>query len=438
MQLVENPRFNLLRGRESDPTLVLDIGPDGKDRSTSALDMTPQADWILGGKYGTGDGTGDYLRNNTANFRSSDSAGMIVAWVRRSVAGVYHSIFATSDTASGNYFFSIAALNNELRLLYNVSGMAYNIIDGTINIPANEWTHVVFGSTGSQYFAYVNAIADTLSVTGGSDDGMWLDASPTQRDNITVGALSRNLVEHNFNGNIASVQYYSALPANIAAWVANDFARGVPDDNIVLAVGSDGKDYSRYGLDFTPQADAIVGSRITLDGTGDYLLNSTANWRSSDSQGAIEAWVRRDAAGAFHTILSSGDDGSANRYILVDINNTNNVRIVQINNDTADAIRGDTTIAAGQWYHVAAACSDVYAIYVNGVVQTLTADTGSNQGHWFAQTTLRDNVTIGALAYNSTTANHFNGDIAGVWYHKVPRSAAYWKMRYRQMRGWFM
>jgi hypothetical protein len=435
--LPTQPHFATMRGDESDSSLVLDVGPDGKDRSTSALDMTPVADTVLGGRYATFDGTGDYLLNATANWRSSDSAGTIVAWVRLAATGASCSIFSSCDTATANYYWNCYIHWSTKRLMVEtVEAGAAQAVRGDTVFAAGQWYHVVITSNGSAYAVYVDGVAETLDVVGGSDAGQWF-ADVTLRDNIAVGNRAINVPDFPWNGDIANVRVYSE--AKSADWVAADYARGVPDDSLVLAVDGTGTDRSRYGLSFTPQADAIVGGRwMTFDGTGDYLLNSTGNWRSSDSGGAIEAWVRPGAIGAGRCIFSSNDTATANYYVILDLAPGGTIRFYQRNADTADQVQGSTVLVANRWYHVVVASSGTaYSMYINGADEgTLTVLNGSNAGDWFADTTLRDNVAIGAFARN-TVGSYWTGDIGLVKVYSSDPGAAFWAARYKATRGRF-
>ena len=109
-----------------------------------------------------------------------------------------------------------------------------------------------------------------------------------------------------------------------------------------------GRDFGPDGSDMayvsTP-IDERVG--MTFDGVGDYLSRAEADWRSADSQGTISAWIKRDAAGVSHTIISSADTGSLLYYIQLTIFN-DLLLFVQKDNDTLGSVLGSTTLAAGQ------------------------------------------------------------------------------------------
>jgi ABC-type glycerol-3-phosphate transport system substrate-binding protein len=63
----------------------------------------------------------------------------------------------------------------------------------------------------------------------------------------------------------------------------------------------------------------------------------------------------------------------------------------------------------------------------------LSAVTGSDTGDWFADTSNRDNIAIGAFVVSSVGA-YLNGDIDYVIVYNDPKSADFWKMRYEMTK----
>jgi hypothetical protein len=109
--------------------------------------------------------------------------------------------------------------------------------------------------------------------------------------------------------------------------------------------------------------------------------------------------------GAAGVVLASCDAASSNRFLLlniVSVAGSQRINLSQQNADTADAVRGDTDITLGephllQW----SSNGSTWNLYVDGVLQTLTATSGSNTGDWFGDTAARDNLTLGALVNSS-------------------------------------
>lgn len=224
--------------------------------------------------------------------------------------------------------------------------------------------------------------------------------------------------------------------ARTADQIKIDYLAGVPDSSLVLSMQGDVTDESVYGLTFTSTNDAIVGNGYEFDGIGDYLINSTANWRSTDNTGTIMAWIKRNAIGAFHTILGSMDEGTAGTHLFrLGINNANKVFAQTGVNADYDRGFGTKTISANRWYHIAW-CTDgsTWAVYVNGVAQSLTFDQGSNRGRWLDDVQNRDNVTIGISKW-SALDSAFNGDIRDLRVFSEDKPVEYILQHYNSTKG---
>jgi len=193
------------------------------------------------------------------------------------------------------------------------------------------------------------------------------------------------------------------------------------------------KDASSAGDDMT----AVGGVEFQKDGaefngiTG-YLRRAEADWRSADSVGTIEAWIYRDVSGANHVIFSSSDEAGPNKHIEFYVSSTNLLTIANNNASGADSVEGSTVINANEYYHVVVISNgSSYLMYVNNNPETLNVVSGSNNGDWMADTEDRDNIIIGALKRNSTSA-YFNGEIKIVNYYSSAKSASWVSERFHR------
>jgi len=88
----------------------------------------------------------------------------------------------------------------------------------------------------------------------------------------------------------------------------------------------------------------------------------------------------------------------------------------QNNGDAIDSVRGNTNVADGKWHHaVFVSNSTVWTIILDGNWETLSVNVGANTGDWFADTTLRDNITVGT---RSQTTN-VNFAIANIGWLRI-------------------
>jgi len=151
----------------------------------------------------------------------------------------------------------------------------------------------------------------------------------------------------------------------------------------------------------------VTRTSASFDGTN-WLAATTANFRSADSSGSIFGWVYIPATTATQTIFSTADTATANYYLALSILGTGAFQIDQKNNDTADQVATtDTGYDDGAWHFVELRSSGTaWSIRVDKTDLTLdTPASGTNSGDWFADTTARDNVVLGALVTSSTSQN---------------------------------
>ena len=126
----------------------------GVDFSAAGDDMTPvnptdlQAERV-GCTFG---GTNGYLRRAEANWRSGDSQGTILAWVRRTVVGNQQAIFGSADEPglASNIFALYYSSSNKLRVRQK-NDDTEDIVEGSTTIGGDEWFRVAVVSSGSTY-----------------------------------------------------------------------------------------------------------------------------------------------------------------------------------------------------------------------------------------------------------------------------------------------
>lgn len=202
--------------------------------------------------------------------------------------------------------------------------------------------------------------------------------------------------------------------------------------SLVLDIDGTGIDRSRFRTNMSKVGKVVLGGRPKYDGSTGYLLNSTPDWRSGDSQGTIMAWIKRNAVGANHVILASNDEASANwRFISYVSSGNALVMSTRLNGAAFDSVTGDTAIAADKWYHIA--ITSAWALYVNGEPEALTPGGAGNTGDWLADVLNRDNITFGVEKFSSL-ASYFNGSIDDVKVYDEELAADWIKAYYEQSR----
>lgn len=156
-----------------------------------------------------------------------------------------------------------------------------------------------------------------------------------------------------------------------------------------------------------------IGGRPSVDfesASSQYLRYAAANAASTAAQGVIVVVVQYETL-ASGDIWSSSDEAVTTRFI----HHTpvgagqDHLGISQRNSDTSDILRGDTALSTGVPYILEWASSGTaYSLRVNNVSQTLTIDSGANNGDWFGDTVNRDNFVLGGWL-RTTLVNTFDG-----------------------------
>lgn len=153
-----------------------------------------------------------YLKSSTANWRGTDSAGTILAWVY-TVTESDECIFSSCDEAGGTYYFNFGISNIGAGQNYISIDQRNNdtrdLIYGSTDIPSlGEWVFAALVSNDIAWTIYLNCIPETLTVSSGANNGDWL-AETTTRDNVLIGARQRNAFSLYWTGMIGEVYVFN-------------------------------------------------------------------------------------------------------------------------------------------------------------------------------------------------------------------------------------
>ena len=183
-----------------------------------------------------------------------------------------------------------------------------------------------------------------------------------------------------------------------------------------------------------------LGDCTLFPGFGCYLARTIANFRSADTKGTIEFVFKfNDAIGARDLFCSSDAPGWNNRLeftLYTGIGSEKTLRILQVDGGALNRVETTTKLYPGLWYHaVIVSSGTAWKIYVNGVDDALSVVSGSNNGNWFADTSARDNITIGAYAAGGGAGYYYDGLIGRVRIYSDDKQAAWVTREYAKLRG---
>ena len=161
-----------------------------------------------------------------------------------------------------------------------------------------------------------------------------------------------------------------------------------------------------------------AGPVWTFDGT-DYSRRAIAQWRPGDHAGTILSWIHTGTTGS--RIFGSADEGSTNRYLFTYIED-DKLAIHHRNAGDSNIVKGTSTVTDSVWHMTAnLSIGSAYLLNVDGEFEAPTLVAGTNNGHWFADVDLRDNIVMGGLL-RTAFSNGFVGQIGPVAVWSYPLS----------------
>lgn len=208
------------------------------------------------------------------------------------------------------------------------------------------------------------------------------------------------------------------LTGQLTNWWASDltgFANGDPvgswtDRVAALTLTAPGGNRPLYRA-------AHIGGRpaVDFDGADDVL--AVSNTITTGTDGCITAVVLLDTATGGRAVWASADLSGTSYYIVGAASLSaaaGKAAIEQASVSIQAQVRGDTSLSTATPYLLEWSTSGTaYTFRVNGVTQTLTTLSGSNNGNWFGDTSFRDVFSLGALRFGpSTITAVFDGAIA--------------------------
>jgi hypothetical protein len=312
-----------------------------------------------GGSY-YGDGSGDYLVNNSDNLQVGASTNFTLEF------WVYRTSSFTSD--QGRCVFAIGSeATNRMQFTLNGSAARIEVYGGTLDfnggtIPLNAWTHVAFVRTGGSTISiYINGVfATSASWSGviGNTGGFIFGANRSVSNYIDCPVSGLRLL----NGTALYTSNFAppvAPPTPIAntTLLLNFTNAGIVDDTAknVLETVADAKistTVSKYG-----------GSSMVFDGTGDWLISANGrNFINGTEPFTFECWVYITGTPNYWSICGAGSG-----TFLLTIQNLTTININPYG--SGNTLSATTSLSINTWTHIAATRNSAnrFDIWVNGV-----------------------------------------------------------------------
>ena len=218
----------------------------------------------------------------------------------------------------------------------------------------------------------------------------------------------------------------------VGCWLMNEGGGNIVND-------LSGNYYTANFNSNTAWVAAKYGNGTYYNGTDDAVNGNYPDWRSADHAGTVVMWINPSALTGFHTIFSTSDEGTTTSYIAIRVSSAGVLQLVQQNAaDTLTLVYEDTyLIPVNTWTQIVVVSDgSQYKFYINSLLQATKTSAGSNNGDWFADTTLRDNFCFSSTHVTSYSGEFF-GTIDHVLIYNRSLSASEIAQLYREPFGMF-
>ena len=271
--------------------------------------------------------------------------------------------------------------------------------------------------------------------------------NPTTTVVLTATAEQRKLIrfQNNYTDNgefylndspsqLFNTQQIGGWSTNIPYWFSPTPGKMFLTSGLTTFSRTDGdtvgglSDYFGLGVSLieatnTPSLDLVDLNGVAsddFDGTNDIL--SWTGDISTATSGSVTFVIRPTTitGGAIHTIFATNEAAAANNYMWCYIDGTAariKIALVKSGGGIYNLSLNTTAIAINTAY-VVTISSDGSTLTgrINGVAQTMSVNSGTNQGDWFGDISAStDNFDVGAFSYNGgTIQSFFNGSIGDI------------------------
>ena len=407
--------------------------------------------------------TSEDLTNSSTDFDKGDEDFSFGGWMYMTSLASNNTLIAKYRTSSANRSYAFKVLTSgAIRFSISSDGTTATELTNGSTLVINTWYFLigVYDSVNDLIKISVNGAAfETLGHAGGAYASSTADFNIGSQDgaNLMDGrvdgaffydkALTIAQVGALYNGSNGIA--YDNITADMAIslvdwWELNELSGNrsgalghtLTDNNTVTsALGKivepvtngdsvyqwlDQSGNSNFGVQETFIDQPIFDSTtfLTFDGTSEYLNIDTVVDDLAATTGTWAMWVRPvDATPTGTQIIMSFGDANANGFFTLNLNTTGKLAINARENavDKFFSESDDVILTTNTWTHLVVVQDGTEVkLYADGVEKGLTFSVSTDKTFWFADTTLIDTGTIGAIRFLSTTANFFEGDIQQV------------------------
>ncbi len=321
-----------------------------------------------GDKAANFDGSNDYVAIPNESLYDLTGPMSVAAWIKVDVFDDAEQAIFTK----GNNAWRLQRDGSTNGLNFYCERLSTKTVASSANVNDGNWHHAVGVYTGSQLQIYIDGV---LSNSANSTGSIQTNSRAVQIARNDQGA------SREFDGSIHDVRIYGrGLSATDVAKLYGFVGHWKLDQT----TGATANDSSPFAGNGTVSGTANWSIRCTdtgvfdFDGSTNYISIPNASHLQPTSAMTIAGWVKGDSWGAGNDvdiILRKGEDNPNNYQLAI----ADGKVALFLDDSDSNGIRGNTTLAAGEWYHVAATWDGATVkIFVNGQLDnTPAARTGT-------------------------------------------------------------
>lgn len=351
----------------------------------------------------------------------------IQAWVKLDTYQDWRTICAWFDNGGEGWRLLVGATG--VLHFSTDAGLTNGFFSAAGAVPTGEWVHVAATNKDGINKGWVNGkLVATQKV--------WSFTPPSTAREFRIGSTDGN--NWKWDGQMQEILIHNGIalwdrnfePPHGTNYTYDDF--GTAPLDVGVGNGADIVDsLNADGVNDYRDIPHLASRATDFNGTNEYLFSNVPDFRSSDTEGSIEAWFNaRDDVADNRVIFNVSDKDHVsgyNRFVLY-LSSAASYTIRLYTVDNAGTAHSVSTTASGwadsKTHHVVLTSSGTaWKIYVDGVNQALTVNTGSNNGNWIGDLGTTDVVHIGTQETQSIQSDWFDGTIDDVAIYDYELSA---------------
>jgi len=328
------------------------------------------------------DGTGDYLTAPAGTAAMGTGDFTVELWAYHTASGAWAGYYYQGEGGSGG---GINFRKNDANKLSLSHDGVVDVFTTTASVPINQWTHIALTRSSGTVRAFIDGVLAITATYNGNftgTSGQQTIGSITSGSFLLQGYISNLRV---VKGTAVYTSAFTPPTQPLTAITGTEIltcqsASFVDNSPKAVTITKFGDTSTQKFSPFATVTQTPLTHSVRFDGTGDYLsIPTTSGNLNQTGDFTYEMWIYWNSmpTTGYQNIAGQGTGGQSS-YGLLAANAASNTwsapYVFKLNiANSGDVLNGNTTLVAGQWYHLAhTRTSGVNRLFVNGVVQTNT------------------------------------------------------------------